>query len=1184
MTPQPQTPLASKPLSIRSHSPYSTGKGPIVNQGFVEARVRAIEGGFRQPKDPSQYPEPQNDGSATRKLFRGIRSLKESPSFQRFSKHSRADTSNNLDNEVSRDGQLSNRRKWQHSTSSLGSPINILPTGLRASKDRKIHSVWDLNAHYRGSPHGGRKRYRDYSNLRKVSDGSETVASEIVSPQPLSPFKQPVHLNHHITYDSGVWSEPHAKQPNVAPPSPRKSIAEELGNIIDVSAGQDEASAAWATEDESSEYLFHEKESPKGQSTSEAQRSDGGVPFDRNAHSQYIARSLPGLKQSRTATDSNDADDELQLRKVRSRCAIPDNTMESLPESAHEDEMDQLLAPKRGLRAATAAYAGRATSPAPRRTILPAPSIDPFIDPESQEDVDEDQRILQDFNASNTIDEVKPSQRDEDVVKARNGSEFQRCQTVETSHSRRSLHSRRSSTTSRAPSTAPPRSFSRVWKRISSWRLGFGMSPASSVEPSLDTQVETPSRTGIYLHSGEKQQPHQDAGQPQNEIQQGSLSVSADSALGEHGRCNTATEEQRHTQGQQGHALSSSSTPPSLDESSGPEVEQTGKSTDEGHILSSRSPTPRAAGGSHASKQEQIYEGSYQGRLLPSISAVSSSHKLDVAEEQPLIRTSSEDHIQRSRFPALQALRNADAVEGEQLSKGTRQGHYEPSRSRLSSLYKLNIPGQEPLTEEFDEIRRPRTRSSTLAASGDSYAEQRNRHDSAADQSQQSVSRSQIAKGSVGKPCTAAYNGLGSFFTPRSSLASSKASSSVASNGQGLKTEGFKRPHKSPEGDYTQSLSHADVSKGKQSSVDSSKTSSTAASQAQNLLSEGPKQTQSKFLEGDITQSSSRADETSSKRSSAISLSASSSAVSKDKDLNVEAYERSEGNVPDKNYRQSSPPAGDLTTASPISPLVRSSGPPPVQLARLRISTENSDPIDRSFKQQREPIHDGQFAPLEAANPTNSASTLIETRLSPRRQGQSIYHAPSVHSEGNSRSKLVSSSGGTPPALSSRRPPLSGACSHLSLNPGAARSTTEVSTPDPINWTPSPSHRRGSVFSRTYNNLADRSQLHSTTHSRASSPCPSETDTIHSRTSQSAYVSLKSSQASPRSQHAEWYELPRYRDREQRIKRVKVVVSLDGGPDLVVDATVQQGRDGEEMGWKVREGVRVWGQGEREEG
>lgn len=64
------------------------------------------------------------------------------------------------------------------------------------------------------------------------------------------------------------------------------------------------------------------------------------------------------------------------------------------------------------------------------------------------------------------------------------------------------------------------------------------------------------------------------------------------------------------------------------------------------------------------------------------------------------------------------------------------------------------------------------------------------------------------------------------------------------------------------------------------------------------------------------------------------------------------------------------------------------------------------------------------------------------------------------------------------------------------------------------------------------------------------------------------------------------YGLPRYRDagcreREQRIKRVKVVVSLDGGPDLVVDAVVERGREGGRAEWRVWEGVRGW-EGERE--
>lgn len=34
------------------------------------------------------------------------------------------------------------------------------------------------------------------------------------------------------------------------------------------------------------------------------------------------------------------------------------------------------------------------------------------------------------------------------------------------------------------------------------------------------------------------------------------------------------------------------------------------------------------------------------------------------------------------------------------------------------------------------------------------------------------------------------------------------------------------------------------------------------------------------------------------------------------------------------------------------------------------------------------------------------------------------------------------------------------------------------------------------------------------------------------------------------------------------------MVSLDGGPDLVVDAMVEEGREGGRAEWRVREGVR----------
>jgi len=318
MTPQPQTPLTRKASTIRSHSPYSTGKGPIVNEGFVAARVRAIQGGFKQAKSPQ--PKKAWD--------RSVHSLKESPSFTNFNQLSTGQDLNIINSDRTKRSQLASPRKWQRSTSSLRSPYGGLPTGLQPS-DRKVHSMWDLHTRYNGSPHGGRKRYRDYSNLRRISAGTETGTSEIISPQPLSPYKQLVNVSQQNTDDSGFWSETQADQERSLPVSnPRKSIAEALDKVVDVTEGQDEASTAWATEDEKPEYPFPATEPFNDQSMPGAQRSEGGGPFDRKAYSQYIARTLPSFNAAlTTASGSNDTDDERPLRKMRGRRAAPENTM-----------------------------------------------------------------------------------------------------------------------------------------------------------------------------------------------------------------------------------------------------------------------------------------------------------------------------------------------------------------------------------------------------------------------------------------------------------------------------------------------------------------------------------------------------------------------------------------------------------------------------------------------------------------------------------------------------------------------------------------------------------------------------------------------------------------------------------------------------------------------------------------
>jgi len=666
MTPQPQTPLTSKASTIRSHSPYSTGKGPIVNEGFVAARVRAIQGGFNQAKTP-QYPDPRNDSALPKKPWdRSIHSLKESPSFRNFNQLSTAQDLNNIDSDRSRRSQLSNSRKWQRSTSSLRSPYSGLPSGLQPSSDRKAHSMWDLHTRYQGSPHGGKKRYRDYSNLRRISAGTETVESEIISPQPLSPYKQPVNVSQQNTDDSGFWSETQADQQHSLPVSnPRKSIAEALGKVVDVTERQDEASTAWATEDKKPEYPFPATEPFRDQSMPEVERSKGGLPLDHRAYSQYIARTLPSFNTAlTTASGSNDINDERPLRRIRGRRAAPDNTMVDSSEPNQQEELKTLLPPKKRSRAATASYSGHSVSDAPRRATMPAPSIDPFIDyhayedtgevqePDQQEepkpflplkkrsrattgsysghsvsdaprratmpppsvdpfidhhayeDTDEVHDTLQEFKAYKATENSKLHQCDDGSTISRHASEIRRSDKPESSNSRQS------SATSRAPSIALSRPLSRVWRRLSTWRLGFGARQSESVEASSDQKSETqaPSRTGTDPEPQVNERSRKGSGRPRGFTYKGVLDASTDSAASNMAGSDTETDEQPHRGSPKDQSLSSRSATPNPSELRVTEGGQYNEESEDGHTLGKRSRNSRDSGSSHAELTER-YEG-----------------------------------------------------------------------------------------------------------------------------------------------------------------------------------------------------------------------------------------------------------------------------------------------------------------------------------------------------------------------------------------------------------------------------------------------------------------------------------------------------------------------------------------------------------------------------------------------
>lgn len=1078
MTPQPQTPPTRQASTIRSHSPYSTGKGPIVNEGFVAARVRAIQGRFKQTKSP-QYPEPRNDSALLKeRLDRSIHSLKESPSFRNFNQLSTAQDLDNIDSDRSKRSQLSSSRKWQRSTSSLRSPYNGIPSGLQPSSDRKVHSMWDLHTRYQGSPHGGRKRYRDYSNLRRISAGTETGTSEIISPQPLSPYKQPVNVSQQNTDDSGFWSETQADQEHsLLVSNPRKSIAEALGNAVDVTEGQDEASTAWATEEDKPEYPFPAIEPFNHQPTPEVQDSEGAGPFDRKAYSLYITRTLPSFNTAlTTASGSKDINDERPLRSMRGRRAAPDNTMVDSSEPDQQEEFRPLLplkkrsraatasysghsmsdtprratmhAPsidpfvdhhthedtdeiqehepqeepkvslplKKRSRAATASYSGHSVNDAPRRATLPAQSIDPFIDHRAFEDTDEVQDTLQDFKAYKATENSKLRQRDDGSAIFRDASEIQRSDKPESSDSRRS------SATSRAPSIALSRPLSRVWRRLSTWRLGFG-ARQSELSSNQKSEIEAPNRTGTDLQPQANERSRKGSGRPRGFTYRGLLDLSTDSAASNIVGSETDRDGQPHTGSPKDQSMSSRPSTPNPDKLHVTEGEQLNEELEDDCTLENRSHHSTHTGSSHAALTERSGGKSEKSR----------------------------ERVDRSHSAGEKASEQGNAV----------SGHLSTAPATQSSALSSNGLGEGALEQGNAASGYPGT---PLAPQG-------------------GVLPSYSSQEATSEQGNAASNRPGTSLVPQSSVLSSISIGGEASE-QGNAASGRPRASFAP-----------------QSSVLSSNPFSPLT----------PKTIAQEDKEGQLL---------------------------------PQKLSNDPRPMPERSV-----PANGIASTPAKTPPARPSRPPPLS---LNCSHPHSQKAAHSTPN-----------PAPQQNPT-----------------------PRTHSP-NPSAAPPNETPSTPLAPTHRRPPLTTTYSHISLRPSPAHPTTGLSTPDPNHWTPS----RGSALSRTYSSLHGQP----TTPLRAQSPAPSfvsETETVDSVASSEAYASLRGSRPRLREGSAVRegsglraeavrmdYELPRYRDagcrdREQRIKRVKVVVSLDGGPDLVVDAVVERGREGGRAEWRVREGVR----------
>ena len=162
---------------IRTHSPYSEAEGPIVDRGYVEARVRAIEGAYKQLWAPPSserreihhLPQWKLQGSQLRAASEISKSYRQdNDPFSDIVNHRPAD---HVQDYVR--GPPQPRKSLQH-LSSMARPSRDI-----YHPDRKSQSLANIRARYETSPLQG-KTGRRISNIGRTS----SVESGILSPLP----------------------------------------------------------------------------------------------------------------------------------------------------------------------------------------------------------------------------------------------------------------------------------------------------------------------------------------------------------------------------------------------------------------------------------------------------------------------------------------------------------------------------------------------------------------------------------------------------------------------------------------------------------------------------------------------------------------------------------------------------------------------------------------------------------------------------------------------------------------------------------------------------------------------------------------------------------------------------------------------------------------------------------------
>ena len=486
-TPHRQVSAARDVTPIRTHSPYSEAEGPIVDRGYVEARVRAIEGSFKQLWAP-QSSESREVHHLPEWRLKGTQLCTTSVASRMRRSNLQTDdpfmdnppvSPNAYDRSIDHRPPKS-RKSLQH----LSNTVSPSSDDLRP--DRKSYSLANLRARYEASPLQGRTGRR-LSNVERPS----SLNYEILSPQPISPLKLPVAIEGDGEDGGDCWDTAHPTalspiceaQQSDSLPVPKRSIARGLSEVVncDTEPERTEPSTAWGSESQILEYP---------------------TPLRSSSDDEPAAEAHPW---STTANGPSEVEDGTRLKRTRPMRRVPDNTTESIETKQTSDSNQRL--PQKGMtsnrlpvpkneplvnvkRAVTMHTSRHNSGVAAWRAKLRSMSYDQLSKRHQHDSVDTGPAGLSGTNTSNG------TQRD-----SRTATEADEDHETSSSNAR-APKTRQSSSASASGSTSAPGALRRAWRRWSGWRLTFadrssqvGDQPeavASTQEESIDIPDSKP--------------------------------------------------------------------------------------------------------------------------------------------------------------------------------------------------------------------------------------------------------------------------------------------------------------------------------------------------------------------------------------------------------------------------------------------------------------------------------------------------------------------------------------------------------------------------------------------------------------------------------------------------------------------------------------------------------------------